>query len=122
MKLEELISSLRTFKMNLEEERDDKKEKGIALQVGSYEEESESFCDEDDHLTESIVSLIKNFNRVISELNRSGSRSRNSGGAAPRVQTPRRNTTTNNNNSNACSRNKHRGVNNSDHNLRKKGI
>ena len=122
MKLEELLCSLRTFEMNLEEEISDKKEKGIALQVGSYEEESESFYDKDDHVTESIISLTKNFNRVISGLNQSGPMSRNSRGAAPSVQTPRRNTTTNNNNSNACSRNKHRGVNNSDHNLRKKGI
>ena len=40
IKLEELIGSLRIFEMNLEEERGDKKEKDMALQVGSYEEES----------------------------------------------------------------------------------
>ena len=39
MKLEELIGSLQTFEINLEEEKSDK-EKGIALQVESHAEET----------------------------------------------------------------------------------
>ena len=81
MKLEESIGSLRTFEMNLEEERSDKKEKGIALQV----EESESICNEDDDLDESIAILSKNFSKVMSRLNRSGPRSRFSRGGASGV-------------------------------------
>ena len=37
MKLGELIGSLKTFEMNLEEERGEKKEKGVALQVEENE-------------------------------------------------------------------------------------
>ncbi|MDD0213341.1 hypothetical protein PSY81_23325, partial [Shigella flexneri] len=37
MKLEELIGSLRTFEMNLDEEKGDKKSTGIAFQVGNQE-------------------------------------------------------------------------------------
>ena len=58
IKSEELISSLRTFEMNLEEYESDKKEKGIALQLESRVEQTESACDDDDR-SESIAKIIK---------------------------------------------------------------
>ena len=55
MKLEELMGSLHTFEMNLEDEKRDKKSKGIALEVESHAQESNSVYDDDDDLAESIV-------------------------------------------------------------------
>ena len=54
-RLYELMGSLRTFEMNLEEEKGDQKSKGIALQVESHAEEMESVCDDDNDLIELIT-------------------------------------------------------------------
>ena len=62
MKLEELMRSRRTFEMNLEEEKGDKKAQGIAFQFKSHTEETDSICDDDD-LVESIAKIIKRLNR-----------------------------------------------------------
>ena len=100
MKLEELIGSLRTFEMNLDEEKGEKKEKGMALQA----EENEYVYHDDDDLDESMAMLSRNFNKVMNRFNRNGPRRGGSGGTAPGVQTPRRNTNTSyNNNTNAGS-------------------
>ena len=77
MKLEELIGSLRTFEMNLEEEKGDKKSEGIAFQAGNQEGQTEALCDDyDDDLAESIAKIIKRLNKI----NRTGSRSGNPSG------------------------------------------
>ena len=70
MKLEELMGSLRTFEMNLEEEKCDKKSKGIAFQVENQEEQIEAFCDEDDDLAETMAILSKNFSKALNKFNR----------------------------------------------------
>ena len=68
MKLEELMGSLRTFEMNLEEEKCDKKSKGIAFQVENQEEQIEAFCDEDNDLAETMAILSKNFSKATRDL------------------------------------------------------
>ena len=83
MKLEELIGSLRTFEMKLEEEKDGKKAQGVAFQVKSHVKETDSIYDDDD-LVESIAKIIKRLNKI----NRSGSRSRNPSGVSSSVPTP----------------------------------
>ena len=75
MKSKELMGSLRTFEMNLEEEKGDHKSKGIALQVEIHAEEMNSVCDDDNDLVESIVKIIKRLDRS----NRNSSRSRDLG-------------------------------------------
>ena len=59
MKLEEWMGSLRTFEMNLEEEKGDKKPKGIAFQAENREVQTEASCDEDDDLAETMISCQK---------------------------------------------------------------
>ena len=88
MKLEELMGSLRTFEMNLEEEKGDQKSKGIALQVESHAEEMDSVCDDDNDLVDSIVKIIKR----LSISNENETRSRDPRSVSTGVPTPRRNT------------------------------
>ena len=63
MKLEELMGSLRTFEMNLDEECGEKKNKGISLKADADNDDSESRYDDED-LYESITLLTKNMGRV----------------------------------------------------------
>ena len=118
MKLEELMVSLRTFEMNLEEEKGDQKSKGIALQVESHAEEMESVCDDDNDLVESIIKIIKRLCRS----NGDGSRSKDPGSVSTGVPTPRRNTYTNDESFNAGSRNRFAGGNSSEFYVKNKGI
>ena len=53
--LEEIIGSLRTFEMNLEEEKFEKKNKGIFLKAEMQRAKLESSVDEDEELAESIA-------------------------------------------------------------------
>ena len=90
MKLEELMGSLRTFEMNLEEEGD-KKSKGIAFHAESQDEQIEEPGDEDDDLAETMTILSKNFSKVLNRFNRNnkaGVRNRDSGGGSTGVPTP----------------------------------
>ena len=48
--------------MNLEEGKGEKKAKGIAFQVESHVEETDSICDDDD-LAESIAEIIKRLTK-----------------------------------------------------------
>ena len=125
MKLEELMGSLRTFEMNLDEERGDKKSKGIAFQAENREDQTEDFWNEDDDLTESMVLLSKNFSKVLKKFNRNKGylRNKNSSSVSTGVPTPRRNTVPNPGNFNAGSRIKSStSNNNSDSNAKNKGI
>ena len=118
MKLEELMGSLRTFEMNLEEEKGDQKSKGIALQVESHAEEMESVCDDDNDLVESIIKIIKRLCRSKGD----GSRSKDPGSVSTGVPTPRRNTSTNDESFNARSRNRFGGGNSPEFYVKNKGI
>ena len=82
------MGSLRTFEMNLEEEKGDQKSKGFALQVESHAEEKDSVCDDDSNLVESIVKIIKRLSRS----NENETRSRDPRSVSTGVPTPRRNT------------------------------
>ena len=84
--------------MNIEEEKGEKKAKGIAFQAQSHTEETKSVCDEDGDLAESLAKITK-------RLNRSCPINRNSGSVSTGVITPRRNTPTNAGNFNRGSRN-----------------
>ena len=117
MKLEELIGSLRTFAMKLEEEKGGKKAQGIVFQVESHAEETELICDDDD-LVESIAKIIKRLNRS----NRNGPRSNDPGRVSTSILTPRRNTSSNSGNFNAGSRNRSGTGNTLESNARNKGI
>ena len=55
MKIEELTGSLRTFKMNFEEEEVNKKANGIAFQAESNTEQMKLACDDDDDINDAIV-------------------------------------------------------------------
>ena len=124
MKLEELMGSLRTFEMNLDEEKGDKKSKGIAFQAENREDQIEVFWNEDDDLTESMVLLSKNFSKVLKKFNRNKGymRNKDSGSVSTGVPTPRRNTIPNRGNFNAGSRNRSDTGNNLDSNARNKTI
>ena len=117
MKLEELMGSLRTFEMNLEEDKGGKKAQGIAFQVQSHAEETDSICDNGD-LVESIAKIIKRLNRS----NQSGPRSNDPGGVSSSVPTPKRNSTTNVENFNAGTRSRFGGGNNSESYMNNKEI
>ena len=64
MKLDELMGSLRTFEMNLEEEKGDKKPKGIAFQAESRDDKSIEHWDEDDDIAETMALMSKNFSKI----------------------------------------------------------
>ncbi|XP_024028691.1 uncharacterized protein LOC112093781 [Morus notabilis] len=70
MKLDELMGSLRTFEMNLDENKEGKKEKSITLQA------KVDYDDEED-LAQSITKLSKKFNKVMKKVNRKNENSRN---------------------------------------------
>ena len=126
MKFEELMGSLRTFEMNLGEEKGDKKFKRIAFQAENREEQIEALCDEDDDLAETMAILSKNFSKVLkrfNENNKGGAMNRDSGGVSNGVTTPRRNTASNLGNFNAGSRNRSSTSNNNfDSKAKNKGI
>ena len=74
MRLDEMIGSLRTFEMTLEEDRQEKKDRSIAFQVESQKnsvatEESEQ---EPDDLEESLALLTKNFSHFVKKFGRTG--------------------------------------------------
>ena len=80
------MGPLRTFEMNLEEDKGDKKAKGITLQVGTQMKEMKSaYDDDDDDFTEAVVKIIK-------RLNDSCPRRRNSNSVSLDVPMARRNT------------------------------
>ena len=101
MKLEELMGFLRTFEMNLEERKGEKKAKGIAFQVESHVEETDLICDDDD-LVESLANIIKRLNKIY----KSGSRSGNPSVVSTSVPILRRNTCFNAENFNGGARNR----------------
>jgi len=70
MKLDELMGSLRTFEMNLDENNEEKKEKSIAFQA-------EVDYDDEEDLAQSITKLSKKFNKVMKKVNRKNENSRN---------------------------------------------
>ena len=70
MKLDELMGSLRTFEMNLEEEKGDKKPKGIAFQAESRDNNSIEHLDEDDDIAETMALMSKNFSKIYKRFNR----------------------------------------------------
>ena len=87
------MGSLRTFEMNLEEEKGDKKSKGIAFQAESRDEQAEEHG-EDDDTAETMALMSKNFNKVLKRFNKNnkgGARSRDSGSSSTAFPTPRRN-------------------------------
>ena len=63
MKLEELIGSLHTFEMELEEDKKQRKRT-----VAFYVEPQQGEEDEGDDLAESMALLTKNFNQVASKM------------------------------------------------------
>ena len=65
MKLEELIGSLRTFEMKLDEDKKQRK-RTVAFQVEPQQVEEE----EGDDLAESMSLLTKNFNQVARKINK----------------------------------------------------
>ena len=71
MKLEELIGFLQTFEMNFEEERAEKKSKGIALKSEAERVELKSTFDEDEDLVGSIIRLTQNLGQVMKSFTRS---------------------------------------------------
>ena len=117
MKLEELMRSLCTFEMNLEEEKGDKKPKWIMFQVESHVEETYWIYDDDD-LAESIAKIIKRLNKIY----RSGSRSKNPRGVSTSVPTPRKSTSSNAENFHTGTRNIFGGGNNLESYVKSKGI
>ena len=70
MKLGELIGSLRTFEMNLEEEKGDKKPKGIAFQAESRDDKGVEHGDEDDDIAETMALMSKNFSKILKRFNK----------------------------------------------------
>ena len=65
MKLEELIGSLRTFEMEIEEDKKLRK-RTVAFQVEPHQAEGE----EGDDLAEFMALLTKNFNQVARKMNK----------------------------------------------------
>ena len=63
MKLDELMGSLRTFEMNLDENKGGKKEKSIAFQA-------KVDSDDEEDLAQCITRLSKKFNKVMKKVNR----------------------------------------------------
>ena len=125
MKLDELMGSLRTFEMNLEDEKGDKKPKGIAFQAESRDNNSIEHLDEDDDIAETMALMSKNFSKIYKRFNRNnkgGARSRESGSGSTGGPTPRRNTVSNVDSFNAGSRNKSGTGNNPESSARSKGI
>ena len=87
MKLEELMGSLRTFEMNLEEERGEKKVKGIALKTEAERDDVKSCYDDDEELIESVAMLSTNVGRIMKRVSR-----RSNEGAPQRVPGATQNT------------------------------
>jgi hypothetical protein len=67
MKVEELIGSLQTFEMAINDQPE-KKNKGISLLSNTYDDQTE--VDLDEEISEVVVLLGKQFNKVLKRLDR----------------------------------------------------
>lgn len=67
MKLDDLMGSLRTFKMNLKEKGAEKKNKGVGLK-----DEIPSKVEDHGDMSDQIAFLTKNFGRIMRNVNRRG--------------------------------------------------
>ena len=68
MKLEELMGFLRTFAMNFEEKRSEKKANGIVLKADTERDDPDSRYDDED-LVKSFEMLSKNMRHAMKKMN-----------------------------------------------------
>ena len=111
--------------MNLEEEKGDKKPKGIAFQAESRDDKGVEHGDEDDDIVETMALMSKNFSKILKRFNKNNkgsARNRESSSGLTGGPTSRRNPTSNADNLNAGSRNRSGTGNNPQSNARNKGI
>jgi hypothetical protein len=75
MKVDELVGSLQTFEMSINE-RGDKKNKSIAFVTNTDDEESQADCEKEESIADALMLIGRQFNKVLRHVDR---RSRQNG-------------------------------------------